>query len=702
MKSIEQILLDCTKLPSLHTYPTLISKLTPNQQNTLAAAYKIISHHRAVLLYEMTGSGKTFVAIALATLYQNKHQSDCYIVAPAHLLNIWKQVAESFSLNAKLFSYQAASLHSIPPPPKEDTIWLIDEAHMLKNPATKRYQELQKLTARHMICLITATPVSLGWQDLHALMTLCGFPPLNNIDESWLQSFTHALIPQSITESLTTDDVFETTRQTIRYQITKNNCALQELINTLTQIQWFTTTYSGTLNDVQLLPHILIHRLLSHRTSCLMTLQKLERYYSACRLHSSRQMLSRHDFHLMMGIEGKQQILPFEELIYGTTLNDDDKLQLDSALNHIKKALALLKSVCRTPDEKLISLRQFIQNHPHNHIVILTQYADTAIYLSENLHIPQPTVLLTANQARYKHYPVHPDIILAMFDPNMTLPEWWKNTGQPNARILIASDAFSCGHNFQNANILIHFDLPWNPTTLHQREGRLLRKGQTNPNVLLLQMKLAQSPNEIIQYESTLCDRLLARKTLQNKWYAKTPPNAHTSQLLITEQNGIPNIWAQYANNLWIPIPHQSVPRIPPQADVFQTTLAEAFDNSTYAKRPVFSNLWKALKLLKYHSNIYSIRKSAAKSIYEMTFFPQLQNTELLKQPFTNYHYSEIARLIQTLPIKSIPSPETPCWKVILYPQNSNIFSQAMHKLSTANPPNSPPASSNIYVNTES
>jgi len=45
--------------------------------------------------------------------------------------------------------------------------------------------------------------------------------------------------------------------------------------------------------------------------------------------------------------------------------------------------------------------------------------------------------------------------------------------------ILIATDCLSQGQNLQEASIIIHFDLPWTPASLEQRNGRIDRIGQT-------------------------------------------------------------------------------------------------------------------------------------------------------------------------------------------------------------------------------
>jgi SNF2 family DNA or RNA helicase len=48
----------------------------------------------------------------------------------------------------------------------------------------------------------------------------------------------------------------------------------------------------------------------------------------------------------------------------------------------------------------------------------------------------------------------------------------------PEVRILLAIDAAGEGVNRQNANLMVNYDLPWNPNRLEQRFGRIHRIGQ--------------------------------------------------------------------------------------------------------------------------------------------------------------------------------------------------------------------------------
>ncbi len=66
-------------------------------------------------------------------------------------------------------------------------------------------------------------------------------------------------------------------------------------------------------------------------------------------------------------------------------------------------------------------------------------------------------------------------------------------------RILICTDAAREGLNFQaQCNELIHFDLPWNPARLEQRNGRIDRKLQPAPKVYCRYFVYKQRPEDLV------------------------------------------------------------------------------------------------------------------------------------------------------------------------------------------------------------
>ncbi|MEW5862639.1 MAG: helicase-related protein [Pseudomonadota bacterium] len=63
-------------------------------------------------------------------------------------------------------------------------------------------------------------------------------------------------------------------------------------------------------------------------------------------------------------------------------------------------------------------------------------------------------------------------------------------------RLLVCTDAASEGLNLQAAGALINFDLPWNPSKVEQRIGRIDRIGQRHPEIRIVNLFLKDSVDE--------------------------------------------------------------------------------------------------------------------------------------------------------------------------------------------------------------
>ena len=60
-------------------------------------------------------------------------------------------------------------------------------------------------------------------------------------------------------------------------------------------------------------------------------------------------------------------------------------------------------------------------------------------------------------------------------------------------RLMLGTDAASEGQNLQRLGTLINLDLPWNPTRLEQRKGRIQRIGQLFDTVYVVNMRYQDS-----------------------------------------------------------------------------------------------------------------------------------------------------------------------------------------------------------------
>ncbi len=96
-----------------------------------------------------------------------------------------------------------------------------------------------------------------------------------------------------------------------------------------------------------------------------------------------------------------------------------------------------------------------------------------------------PTSDYVAEQLRRHLEPEFPKLGIASVtgkDPEEKRKAQVEELAKYEKRILVATDCLSEGINLQNYfNAVIHYDLPWNPNRLEQREGRVDRFGQTAP-----------------------------------------------------------------------------------------------------------------------------------------------------------------------------------------------------------------------------
>ena len=125
-------------------------------------------------------------------------------------------------------------------------------------------------------------------------------------------------------------------------------------------------------------------------------------------------------------------------------------------------------------DRKWDELSKILQNNPElkdannklRKIIIFTEHRDTLNYLLHRI----AGVLGNDNSIVTIHGGTHRDErrkSQALF------------RSDPDIRVLIATDAAGEGVNLQNANLMVNYDLPWNPNRLEQRFGRIHRIGQT-------------------------------------------------------------------------------------------------------------------------------------------------------------------------------------------------------------------------------
>lgn len=119
-------------------------------------------------------------------------------------------------------------------------------------------------------------------------------------------------------------------------------------------------------------------------------------------------------------------------------------------------------------DPKWNEFRRVFEDVPRfrkRKVIIFTESKETAEYLTERIakEIDEKVVLFTGTS----HKSIR-ETILANFDPRAFQPK-------DDYRILVTTEVLSEGVSLHRANIVVNYDIPWNPTRMMQRVGRVNR-----------------------------------------------------------------------------------------------------------------------------------------------------------------------------------------------------------------------------------
>jgi len=157
---------------------------------------------------------------------------------------------------------------------------------------------------------------------------------------------------------------------------------------------------------------------------------------------------------------------------------DFDLARLQEHIEHdirlLEKILTLVEPISPEQDAKLQTLKRRLAQAPLNEgkRLIFTQYADTARYLYENLNPggkrSDIEVIYSGDKSKAR--------VVGRFAPKAN-PEYEFAKGEGEIQTLVATDVLAEGLNMQDCNMIINYDLHWNPVRLIQRFGRIDRIG---------------------------------------------------------------------------------------------------------------------------------------------------------------------------------------------------------------------------------
>ncbi|MDQ1273112.1 MAG: hypothetical protein QG591_1742, partial [Planctomycetota bacterium] len=119
-------------------------------------------------------------------------------------------------------------------------------------------------------------------------------------------------------------------------------------------------------------------------------------------------------------------------------------------------------------DPKLLIFLGELSKNPvlkENHLIIFTESKETANYLFKNIneHYPNTVLCFTGDSGEATR-----DKVIENFDARVRHPK-------EDYRILVSTEILAEGVNLHRSNTVINYDIPWNPTRMMQRVGRVNR-----------------------------------------------------------------------------------------------------------------------------------------------------------------------------------------------------------------------------------
>lgn len=451
--------------------------LLPHQRDAARRIAGALACFSGALLADAVGLGKTHVALAVAGRYPR-----ATLVIPAALRGQWSAAARSRAVRAEVVTHEAMSRGAALP--AADLI-VVDEAHRFRNAATRRYDRLARDVRGAHVLLLTATPVVNRAGDLAHLLRLFladhalapfGLRSITEAETAPLDTLLHATLPLVVARSADAAGV------THRLPVTRAAAvaclpslprrALVELLGALRALRFPPLGGDGR---ALLYRHLLL-RLSSSVEALAASLRRHRRYLERAREAARRgEPLSRAALRRLLLDAADDQLA----LLLDAPATEPAGLdELDAERRRLDAALALLREPPEDPKRRALVAE--LAARRGRKTIVFTAARATAVGIARSLawrHVGVATA--GGGQIASGRLPL--DELLARF-----APEAQRGGAVPAAMrldVLVATDLASEGLDLQDADAIVHYDLPWNPYRMAQRLGRIARLGSRHAHV---------------------------------------------------------------------------------------------------------------------------------------------------------------------------------------------------------------------------
>jgi len=527
--------------------------LNPHQVEAALFAFKS-PMSEGVLLADEVGLGKTIEAGLILTQYWCEHKRRIIIIAPASLRKQWSvELYEKFFLDSVILdaqSYKQFKKNGIDEPfNQEDKIVItsynfaskmneeilrgrfhlavIDEAHKLRNvykPSSKISHAVKSALSGTKKILLTATPLQNSLLELYGLVSI--------LDERVFgdkKSFSDQFVSGKMTNAQFRDlksrispfchrtlrkDVVEYVPYTNRialvqeFQPSDDEQALYNLISEFLQ----STNLHSIPKSQKTLIILIVRKLLASSTRAIENTltTMIERLELSVGSQAVKEIKLDDDEELISDFTEESEDESTEPTRAMLTLQEIQEIK--SEISELESFKALASSIeIDAKLEKLLSALEmgFVKQAElgaNKKAIIFTESKRTQTYLKEYLELngfKNKIVLFNGENNDKTSKEIYTRWIekhtgsgkitgSKTADMKQAIVDYFRDT----AEILIATEAGSEGINLQFCNLLINYDLPWNPQRIEQRIGRVHRYGQKHDVVVVNFINIANAADQ--------------------------------------------------------------------------------------------------------------------------------------------------------------------------------------------------------------
>ena len=512
------------------------------QTDAVIQAKKILDAYNGVFISDVVGLGKTFICAMLAQKLKGRK----LVICPPVLKDYWERTLQQFDVQAKVESLgKLDSILEDNDLMKNIKYVFIDEAHRFRNEKTESFQKLHEICYNKKVVLVTATPQNNFSSDIANQIYL--FQPKNNstiipnnknierffgkLDgrlkklEKGTVEYTETLKDNSeiIRDKVLRNVMIRRTRKEImeyyKDDLEKQGLKFPNLENPEKIIYSFDDNieqvFNHTINSIQKLtyarykPLTYLEKISKEVASLLVSQRNMSGFMKSIlikRLESSfeafkktlNRFIKSHNMFLEMCIEGEVYISKKVDVYDLLDSGDDEKLMKlveEDVVQHfsltsfnknfipsIEHDLHLLKvleyqwsKIIEDPKkDKFLEELRTNSKLKDKKIIIFSESRETVEYVGDYLESAYPgEILIYSGQSSRT---IRQEIE-ANYNPDYIYEK------KEDIRILVTTDVLAEGINLHRSNVIINYDLPWNPTKVMQRVGRINRVGTEHDEI---------------------------------------------------------------------------------------------------------------------------------------------------------------------------------------------------------------------------